>query len=284
MRNNSNFKIGVSNFKKTISIITSLSLRNERAWIIISASSLIITIICFIGYTNYSNTFELLPPQMTSLFLIPSFVTGAYFSSMLFSWKDTSLIKRLKFIGTKPYDIILSIIICSTCFTFAAELLNILIVYLISKVQFKISFNYLGNLFWWNWVWFIFVSILIQITVFSSCVIIMNLFNSKNIQAVVPILIIIFYLIMSDVIIPSFISTRSWFITFLGYMSITKYMVWILLITASFTFVDFRGGIKQIISDDHSYTFITNIYVLVVISIILVSILTYLSIKLFKWK
>ncbi len=284
MKSNSNFKIGVSNFKRTISIITSLSLRNERAWIIIFASSLIITIICFIGYTNYSNTFELLPPQMTSLFLIPSFISGAYFSSMLFSWKETSLIKRLKFIGTKPYDIILSIIICSTCFTFAAELLNILIVYLISKVQLKISFNYLGNLFWWNWVWFIFVSILIQITVFSSCVIIMNLFNSKNIKAVVPILSIIFYLIMSDVIIPSFISTRSWFITFLGYMSITKYMVWILLITASFTFVDFRGGIKQIISDDHSYTFITNIYILVIISIILVSILTYLSIKLFKWK
>ncbi len=284
MRNNGNFKIGVSNFKRTISIVTSLSLRNERAWIIIFASSLIITIICFIGYTNYSNTFELLPPQMTSLFLIPSFVTGAYFSSMLFSWKETSLIKRLKFIGTKPYDIILSIIICSTCFTFVAELLNILIIYLISKVQLKISFNYLGNLFWWNWVWFIFVSILIQISVFSSCVIIMNLFNSKNIQAVVPILIIIFYLIMSDVIIPSFISTRSWFITFLGYMSITKYMVWTLLITASFTFLDFRGGIKQIISDDDSYTFITNIYILVVISVILVSILTYLSIKLFKWK
>ncbi|WP_144416410.1 hypothetical protein [Spiroplasma litorale] len=265
-------------------ISLSLSLRNERAWVIINLSSLIIVSILSFGYSNYSSNFVLLPPQIICLSLIPAFISGGYFALYLSNLKESSLLKRMKFVGIKRYSIIFSFIICSSIFTIIGFCLSLLWVYIMSTFQLNLRFSNLSNLLWWNWVWVILALILIQIVVFCTSVAIMDVIKYKSFRPIVPVILVTFLALFSDVLIPSFITTSSGFLTYFGYLSLTKYMSWLILMTSSFSFVDYEGGIYQVINDKDSYVFISNIYALLILSIIITSTTVFLSIWFFKWK
>lgn len=284
MKHNNFFtKSNLTNFKKMLSVTFSLSIRNERAWVIINLSSIILVSVFAYAYSTYSKTYELLPPQLASFLLVPAFITGAYFAIFLSNLKDTSILKRIKFVGIKRSSIIFSFIICASFFTLVSSLLSILWLFIMSKFQLQINFVYMSNLLWWNWLWYLIVLVFIEIAILCLSVIVMDLLKGKLIRTSVPLVVILISLIMSDVAIPSLIGGKNWFLNYFGYLCITKYMVWILLITSSFSFIDF-GGIEQVVQSKKSFMFLNNLYALITISIIVLGLLIYLSIRFFKWK
>ncbi|PPE06292.1 hypothetical protein [Mesoplasma corruscae] len=281
------FKSSSNNFRKVFRASFISSIKNERAWVFIILGSLIITIICFVGYSTFSRTYELLPPQMLAIFIIPSFVSAAYFVIFLIEWKDTSLLKRIKFLGIKKWSIIFSFMLCAVFFAFISEIIVIFTTFLLSLIFIRIKFYYIIDLNWWMWIWFFSLSFLCVCSSFLFSSAIADLFKSKNVRTSVPLIIFLLFLVMSDTIIPSFISARWGTFNYFGYAFISKYVVWSLLIVSSYSFVDFSGGIQQIIFDEsHSETtlFVSNLWILLTVSIIFILATYYLSVKFFKWK
>ncbi|ATZ18166.1 ABC transporter permease [Mesoplasma melaleucae] len=284
---NQSFKTSTNNFSKIFRASFISSIKNERAWVFIILGSLIITIICFIGYSTFYSSYELLPPQMLAIFIIPSFVSATYFVIFLIEWKDTSLLKRIKFLGIKKWSIVFSFMLCAAFFTFVSEIIVIFATYLISLLFIRVKFYYILDLNWWMWIWFFGVSFICVSSAFLLSSTISDLFKSKNIRMSVPLILFLLFLTMSDTVIPSFISARWGIFNYLGYLFISKYVVWSLLIVSSYTFIDFKGGIQQIIFDEsHSETtlFISNLWILLAISVLFIIVMCYLSVKFFKWK
>ncbi|AUF83852.1 hypothetical protein CXP39_03615 [Mesoplasma syrphidae] len=276
-----------ANLGKIVKASLLSSLKNERAWVFVIFSSTIFSVACFIGYSTFSNSYELLPPQMVNIFLIPSFISTTYFAIFLSEWKDSSLIKRIRFLGIKKWSIIFSFILCAVLFAFIGEIFTIFATYLVSLMFIRVKFYYVTDLFFWNWIWFAFVTILITTTTFLLSTCIGDLWKNKNLRFSTPLIIIIILILTSDIVIPSFISARSPILTYAGYLSLTKYPAWISLVTSSFTFADYNGGIQQIIYDEgmtETVIFLNNLAALIIISILTILVLFLLSIKTFKWK
>ncbi|WP_342269356.1 hypothetical protein [Spiroplasma endosymbiont of Aspidapion aeneum] len=277
-----------STFKRTLDFVFYYFLKFDKAWVFNILIPLSFSLLSIYAYVNYSQIFSVLPPQILAFVSFTSFFVPTFFSISLLEWRNSHLLKRMKFVDVKKNDIIISFIFVSFFFSFISIAIQYFFIW-IEALSFSKIYNVFTNLVnikYYIWFWYIFANLLIITLVFLLEIVLSSFSYSQAINIIIIIVLFIVLVLFSDILIWSFSSSRSKFLTYAGYLILTKYCVYLILLTSSYTFMD-KNGIQQIILDNtytRTYIFTYSIYLCIGVSIISIAALNFLSIKMFKWK
>ncbi|AHI53315.1 hypothetical protein [Spiroplasma culicicola] len=281
-----NFSIFKENFHKTFTLIARSVFLQERTWIfnIFIPVILIFTVIFLFG--RYNATYLVLPPQIMSLFLITSLFASLFMSIILIEMKYSQILQRMKMVNIDAKNLMLGIVVNTIILSICNLIISFLAVWMLCIVFKQEAFNNIWNLYYWNWIWNFTINIFLTILSVSIFLFVIDLINKKNLSKVINIILFLSIILFSDIVIPSFVTSSSKVITSLGYINVFKYISWLSLLINSFAFIDYEGGIQQIVQGnlENKMIFINSIYFCFILPIVLIPIFYYLDIKLFKWK
>ncbi|ARU91521.1 hypothetical protein SCLARK_00913 [Spiroplasma clarkii] len=167
-------------FLKVLNLVFKLNVTSERTWVLIVTLPAILSFISLYCFSRYSTLHRMLPPQIVCLMLTSPLLTGFIFSLNIIEWRQTYMLRRLKTIGVKPWQILTSSLLVACIFLTISLLVNFLVSYLLAKTTPEIEFSNLSNLTSYVWIWFIITSVLMMMMFFFLTSFLCNFINKKT--------------------------------------------------------------------------------------------------------
>ncbi|AVP49587.1 hypothetical protein [Williamsoniiplasma luminosum] len=195
-------------------------------------------LLSILSYAIISQFFvkEVRPPLIGGVIAIGCLSSIFLINTILADWKDSILIKRIRMSGLTNNGFLLAFYLVNLCFVFLALFTSIFAIWIIDLV-FKLknltTFFEQLNVYWLNYLGFIFGYILLAITTLSLGTLIVGKIKKRIIADIILVILILYILLVSDLILDPAIMKKNLFYNILGYINPIKYIVWLIFMFSS---------------------------------------------------
>ncbi|AHB36475.1 hypothetical protein SAPIS_v1c06300 [Spiroplasma apis B31] len=279
-------KIKFTNLNRLLFLVTKILFKDPKIYVV---SILIPMVLSFLLYWVWGKMIVnvIYTPQLFGFLSIGSIMVGFYLSLVVTEWKSTNFLKKIKGSGISSLDIMLVLFVNAIIFSFISIVFSASLAAITTRFipMFPIDFSMLINATWYIWIFFLLSSFLMSIVSLMIFISISNISNNKYIILAINTAALFIIILLCDLTIIPYITSKIKFIAVLEYLNPLKYCVWIIYLITSYQFID-SFGIQQILSTNNiSGLFVSfnNIYIPLFISVlVLISMCLYIKYK-FSW-
>ncbi len=234
-------------------------------------------------------------PPMLINFLALNIVLCAFFTiPILLNWKNSIILKRIKINGVSKFHFILVLYLIFIPLFMISVLFNMLIFFILTKLGIHVLQSFLspiidfvnvslGNFTAYTLIISFFILVMFAMFLFSILLIVIFKMNKNSYIRLTLFGFLLFTLIFSDIIVNSQMSSQWEWMVIIGYFSPGRYFMWFALFINSYANID-PLGMTQIIDYVSGQASFPKMWIPSLISIILLSISTPISFKLFNWR
>ncbi|WP_026389320.1 hypothetical protein [[Acholeplasma] multilocale] len=293
--NNDEFKISNLNVKRTTSLLMGFMFKRVKTYIINFIFPSLISVIVFLFWSNFTEA-KLYPPMFLSIISLPIFINMIFIGGTFLEMKNTILLQRIKTSKISKAQFLFSLMTTFVLIMMMSVVINLLIFVIYAYGELGIRYlslrnpemmtstiiDLLTNLEWFVYfnslLGLLFLSIMACSIVFIIC----NAVKHKIFSRVILISIVIAFILLSDVVINTQITSQSDAFRYVTYLIPTKYPIWFNMFISSYTYLDPKG-ISQLIDINKGTMPFSNIWIPLAGTIAWTALLLFIFNLTFKW-